>query len=191
VSDTISGGVANPDAFKAVPDVFAYGMLCAVTAAAVWLLFATYYELPVSTTHSIVGGVMGFALVYGAVPRALRAGRRVPRGGSPRPLGFQPCPLTPPAAAGRGPSLPPHHPRSRARAGGAGAVIWNKKINEFPFVSGVVAIVISWFASPLVAGLISFTLFWLVRVAVLRSKDSVTRAIWCLPILLMITVFVK
>lgn len=29
------------------------GMLCALTAAAFWLLFATYAELPVSTTHSI------------------------------------------------------------------------------------------------------------------------------------------
>jgi phosphate/sulfate permease len=31
----------------------AAGMLCALTAAAIWLLFATYAELPVSTTHSI------------------------------------------------------------------------------------------------------------------------------------------
>lgn len=139
VSDTISGGVANPDAFKAVPDVFAYGMLCALTAAAVWLLFATYFELPVSTTHSIVGGVMGFALVYG----------------------------------------------------GAGAVVWNKRINDFPFVSGVLSIVISWFASPLIAGLIAFTLFFIMRLAVLRTKDSVSRAIWCLPILLCITIFVN
>jgi len=67
VSDTISGGVANPQAFAAMPDVFAYGMLCALTAAAFWLLLATYCELPVSTTHSIVGGVMGFALVFGAL----------------------------------------------------------------------------------------------------------------------------
>jgi hypothetical protein len=76
VSDTISGGVANPEAFAAMPDCFAYGMLCAVAAAAFWLLFATYYELPVSTTHSIVGGVMGFALVYGARGGTAAAGRR-------------------------------------------------------------------------------------------------------------------
>lgn len=48
VSSTISGGVAKPDAFKSTPDVFAYGMLCALSAAAIWLLVATYLELPVS-----------------------------------------------------------------------------------------------------------------------------------------------
>lgn len=70
-------------------------------------------------------------------------------------------------------------------------MIWNKRIPEFPFISGVTAIVVSWFASPLIAGIISSSLFIILRIAVLRSKDSVKRAIWCLPILLAITVFVK
>lgn len=40
-----------------------YGNLCALTATGFWLQFASYMELPVSTTHSIIGGVVGFALV--------------------------------------------------------------------------------------------------------------------------------
>jgi sodium-dependent phosphate transporter len=70
-------------------------------------------------------------------------------------------------------------------------VVWNKKTSDFPYISGVLAIVASWFVSPLVAGLISSFLFFILRALVLRSKNSVGRAIWCLPILLAITVFVK
>ena len=40
-----------------------YGMLCALLSAGIWLILATYLELPVSTTHSIVGAIMGFSMV--------------------------------------------------------------------------------------------------------------------------------
>ena len=70
-------------------------------------------------------------------------------------------------------------------------MVWNKKTSSFPYVSGVLSIVISWFASPLIAGAISATLFIVLRIFVLRAKNSPARAIWCLPILLAVTVFVK
>ena len=104
-----------------------------------------------------------------------------------------PTPLQRAAVAPRDPAdlaLPAHTPRP-PRAGGVGAVVWNKKTSDFPYISGVLAIVASWFVSPLVAGLISSFLFFILRALVLRSKNSVGRAIWCLPILLAITVFVK
>ncbi|EPY19302.1 solute carrier family 20 (sodium-dependent phosphate transporter) [Strigomonas culicis] len=65
VTSTISGGIASTDNFKSEPYLFMYGMLCASGAAFLWLAVATYYVLPVSSTHSIVGGVIGFALVHG------------------------------------------------------------------------------------------------------------------------------
>jgi solute carrier family 20 (sodium-dependent phosphate transporter) len=65
VTSTISGGIANPNDFIDHPYVFMYGMLCACGAAFCWLALATWLTLPVSSTHSICGGVMGFALVYG------------------------------------------------------------------------------------------------------------------------------
>ena len=42
-----------------------YGMLCAMLATGIWLLLATYLELPVSTTHSITGAVIGMSCVAG------------------------------------------------------------------------------------------------------------------------------
>ena len=49
--------------FADSPELLVYGMLSALLAAGVWLLFATRAGLPVSTTHSIVGAIVGFAAV--------------------------------------------------------------------------------------------------------------------------------
>jgi len=64
VTKTISGEIASLDAFTKDPDIFMYGMLSALTASTIWLYYATYMEWPVSTTHSIIGGVVGFALAF-------------------------------------------------------------------------------------------------------------------------------
>ncbi|EPY24188.1 solute carrier family 20 (sodium-dependent phosphate transporter) [Strigomonas culicis] len=65
VTSTISGGIANPSNFTNHPYFFMYGMLCACGAAFTWLAIATWLTLPVSSTHSICGGIIGFALVFG------------------------------------------------------------------------------------------------------------------------------
>jgi solute carrier family 20 (sodium-dependent phosphate transporter) len=65
VTKTIAGGIANPSTFAKYPALFMFGMLAAEVGACTWILLATYLELPVSTTHSIIGGVVGFALVFG------------------------------------------------------------------------------------------------------------------------------
>ncbi len=44
-----------------------YGMLAAMMAAAIWITVATYFNLPVSTTHAIVGAIMGFGLAAGGM----------------------------------------------------------------------------------------------------------------------------
>jgi phosphate/sulfate permease len=63
VVETIKGGLTKVDAFTETPDLLMYGMMCALLAAGLWLLLATFWELPVSTTHSIVGAVVGMACV--------------------------------------------------------------------------------------------------------------------------------
>jgi PiT family inorganic phosphate transporter len=65
VSRTIKQGFVSPTIFAADPYGFACGMTAAILATALWLQFATIRGLPVSTTHSIVGAVLGFAIMYG------------------------------------------------------------------------------------------------------------------------------
>ncbi|WP_019672802.1 inorganic phosphate transporter [Psychrobacter lutiphocae] len=65
VTDTIRKGIVDLDGLPIEPNQFIYVMLSALIAAAFWLLFATKKGLPVSTTHSIIGGVVGSSIVMG------------------------------------------------------------------------------------------------------------------------------
>ncbi len=65
VSETIRKGIVSPQLFVGHPMDLVYGMIGALLAAAIWLQFATYFGWPVSTTHSIVGSVIGFGVVVG------------------------------------------------------------------------------------------------------------------------------
>lgn len=67
VSDTIRKGMLDPTVFEAVPYHLIYGMISALIAAALWLHIASYLGWPVSTTHSIVGGVVGFGVIAGGM----------------------------------------------------------------------------------------------------------------------------
>ncbi len=75
VSDTIRKGIIDPTipALTDHPDLLIYGMLASLLAAGTWLLVATQYGWPVSTTHSIVGAIVGFASV-GISPEAVNWG---------------------------------------------------------------------------------------------------------------------
>lgn len=110
VTATISGGIADPQRFVHEPYLLMYGMLCALGAAFAWLVLATALTLSVSSTHSVAGGIMGFALVYG----------------------------------------------------GGNGVSWAKRSDEFPFVTGFVPIVVSWFISPLLTGIASAIVYGLI-----------------------------
>jgi PiT family inorganic phosphate transporter len=59
VVNTIKKGIIDIDAFGGNADSFIWAMMAALLSAALWLNFATMAKAPVSTTHSIVGGVMG------------------------------------------------------------------------------------------------------------------------------------
>lgn len=63
VTSTIRKGIIDPELFAAIPEQFVYGMTSALLAAATWLMIASLYGWPVSTTHSIVGSIVGFSAV--------------------------------------------------------------------------------------------------------------------------------
>ena len=63
VTKTIRKGIVDADLLSASPELLLYGMLASLLAAGVWLLIASKNGWPVSTTHSIVGAIVGFAMV--------------------------------------------------------------------------------------------------------------------------------
>lgn len=68
VTDTVRSGIVDLDAIHGLdPMEFAFIMMSALLGAAVWLLVATRMGWPVSTTHSIVGGIVGAALTVGFI----------------------------------------------------------------------------------------------------------------------------
>jgi sodium-dependent phosphate transporter len=139
VSKTIASSIAKIDVYKKDPEFFAYGMLCSLLSAAIWVFIASYKGLAVSTTHSIIGSVIGFTLVWK----------------------------------------------------GADAVIWVQTTDEFPFVKGIIPIIISWFTSPILSCIISSLIFAVNRYFILRNKNSAKIAYYALPPLVLITVFIN
>ncbi len=70
VTSTIRKGIIDASFFVESPELLVFGMISALFAAATWLLIASALGWPVSTTHSIVGAIVGFAAV-GVSPDAV------------------------------------------------------------------------------------------------------------------------
>lgn len=62
VTSTIRKGIIDPSSITGAPELLVYGMLAALLAAAIWLMVASTKGWPVSTTHTIVGAIVGFAV---------------------------------------------------------------------------------------------------------------------------------
>jgi PiT family inorganic phosphate transporter len=63
VTNTIRKGMIDPSLLSGSPEVLLIGMFAALLSAALWVQLATIFGLPVSTTHSIVGAVVGFGIL--------------------------------------------------------------------------------------------------------------------------------
>ncbi len=111
VTETVRQKIINPTDFA--PEVLMIGMVAALLGAGTWLLVATAFGRPVSTTHSIVGAIAGFGLIVG----------------------------------------------------GTQAVHW----------ATIGAIVGSWVITPVISGLIAYSVFSLIEAVIINSVDPVTR----------------
>lgn len=63
VTSTIRKGIIDAGGLAETPELLVFGMMASLLAAGIWLIVATYFGWPVSTTHSIVGAIVGFAAV--------------------------------------------------------------------------------------------------------------------------------
>ncbi|RWA03717.1 hypothetical protein EKO27_g11388 [Xylaria grammica] len=62
VADTIRTKIVSPDHYEDQPAVLMLGMVCAIMGSSIWLTIATKIGMPVSTTHSLLGGVVGMGI---------------------------------------------------------------------------------------------------------------------------------
>jgi PiT family inorganic phosphate transporter len=63
VTSTIRKGIIDASSMTDTPELLVFGMMASLLAAGIWLIIASYFGWPVSTTHSIVGAIVGFAAV--------------------------------------------------------------------------------------------------------------------------------
>ena len=69
VTETIRKGIVDPSLIKE-PNIMIAGAFAALVAAALWVFISTFFALPISTTHAVVGGMTGFGIVaigWGAI----------------------------------------------------------------------------------------------------------------------------
>ena len=131
VTDTIRKGIADYKCFEDTPELLMYGCFWVIISVSIWLFLASYLEMPVSTTHSCVGGMIGMTIALA----------------------------------------------------GSDCVIWYKETDDFPFVGGVLGIVISWFVSPILSAFSSAFIFAVIRKLVLRHPYATNRIYYVYPVL--------
>jgi phosphate/sulfate permease len=62
VTSTVRSKIFDVSLYEQEPEVLMFGMFTSLFSANVWLFIATYFGMPVSTTHDIVGCIMGFSI---------------------------------------------------------------------------------------------------------------------------------
>jgi len=67
VTDTVRKGIVDVNSVNIDPQILLIGFVASLLSAALWVTLSTWKEMPVSTTHSIIGSLMGFGLIAGGL----------------------------------------------------------------------------------------------------------------------------
>jgi inorganic phosphate transporter, PiT family len=67
VTDTVRKGIVNVQSTGITNEVLLFGFIASLLAAAFWITLSTWKEMPISTTHSIIGALIGFGLISGGI----------------------------------------------------------------------------------------------------------------------------
>ena len=129
VTETIKGGIIIGELFKDNPVELMYGMCTVLFGCAVWLIASTLWSLPVSSTHTCIGGMLGMAIVSKGI-----------------------------------------HSEN-----------WKTVIN----------VICSWFYTPVIAGIISYLLFKLIRATILMKEKSFTYSLYFFSPMVAITLAIN
>lgn len=62
VTSTVRGKIFNAELYEDEPEIVMLGMFTSLTTASIMMLVATYFGLPVSTTHTVIGCIIGFTV---------------------------------------------------------------------------------------------------------------------------------
>jgi sodium-dependent phosphate transporter len=126
VTSTVRGKIFDTSYYEDQPEVVMLGFMTSLVTASIMLLVATSFGMPVSTTHTVVGAIVGFSCA----------------------------------------------------AEGFESINWPEFIN----------IIISWFVSPLVTGVVGFIIFYIIKRTILLSSDPFTRGYYSFSIILFLTI---
>eukprot|EP00804_Cyclotella_cryptica_P027363 CCRYP_021162-RB/>CCRYP_021162-RB protein AED:0.30 eAED:0.30 QI:452/0.66/0.71/1/0.66/0.71/7/482/506 len=126
VTGTVRGKIFDTSYYEDQPEVVLLGFMTSLVTASIFLLGATHFGMPVSTTHTVVGSIIGFSCAA---------------------EGFQ-------------------------------SINWSETVK----------IIISWFASPLVTGVIGFIIFFLIKHIILLAENPFNRGYYTFSVILFLTI---
>lgn len=140
--------------YEGSENVLVLGMLSSLIGSSIWIFVATFVSVPVSTTHSLVGGIVGFSLVA-----------RGADGINSKQLGELIVRCTP--------------------------AVWLMFGSHMSYFSATVNIVVSWFVSPALSGVVAIAIYYLIKFLILRAKNPLKAGLISLPIIYGLSFFIN